>query len=237
MSQILCIESGTDICSVALARRGELLSLVESGEGRQHARMLAVYVEEILRANGVGVEELDAVAVGRGPGSYTGLRIGVSLAKALCYATGKPLIAINSLESMVHVALEDCSAGIVDIENPESALLCPMIDARRMEVYCQLFNCRAEPASEIEAKVITPESFAEDRGKGDLVLFGGGAKKCMDILQGNDIRYIDVVPSARGLVKPAFAKLRAKDFEDVAYFEPFYLKDFVVTTSAKRFFD
>lgn len=236
MSLILCIETGTDVCSVALARRGELISLLESEGGKQHGQMLAVYVEEILKANGLDASDLSAVAVGKGPGSYTGLRIGVSLAKGLCYAAGKPLIAVNSLESMVHVALEDCEAGIIDIENPESAILCPMIDARRMEVYCQTFNCKAEPISEIEAKIITPESFAEERGKGNLVLFGGGADKCREMLSGPEIHYIDVVPSARGLVKPAFEKFKAKDFEDVAYFEPFYLKDFVATVSAKKIF-
>lgn len=236
MSLILCIETGTDICSVALARDGELLSLLESNEGKQHAQNLAVYVEEILRENDIEVEELDAIAVGKGPGSYTGLRIGVSLAKGLCYAASKPLIAVNSLESMVYVAEEDFEAGIVDIDDLDSAVLCPMIDARRMEVYCQLFNAKAEPLTDVQAHIITPDSFVEERAKGSLVIFGNGSEKCKNVLKEGEVHYIEVVPSARGLIKPAFDKFLKADFEDVAYFEPFYLKDFVATTSSKKIF-
>lgn len=243
MALILCIETGTDICSVALARNGELISLRESGEGKNHAQNLAVYVEEILHENDIDAKNLDAIAVGKGPGSYTGLRIGVSLAKGLCYAASIPLIGVNSLESMVNVALEDNEAGIIDIGNLEKAILCPMIDARRMEVYCQTFDSKAEPLSEVGAVVVESESFAKERTQGELILFGNGAKKCKDVLTGDDealvggnIKYVEVVPSARGIVKPAFKKLGMSDFEDVAYFEPFYLKDFVATTSQKKIF-
>ena len=236
MSLILCIETGTDICSVALARDGELLSLLESNEGKQHAQNLAVYVDEILRENDIEVKELDAIAVGKGPGSYTGLRIGVSLAKGLCYAASKPLIAVNSLESMVYVALEDYEAGIVEIEDMDSAVFCPMIDARRMEVYCQLFNSKVEPLSEVQVHIVTTDSFIEERSKGTLVIFGNGSDKCKNVLPEGDVHYIKVVPSARGLIKPAFESFLKSDFEDVAYFEPFYLKDFVATTSSKKIF-
>lgn len=177
MSLILCIEAGTDIGSVALAKNGRLLSLRENLEGKHHAQNLAVYVEEILRENDLDADELDAVAVGKGPGSYTGLRIAVSLAKGICYATGKPLIAVNSLEALVQVALEDFEAGILDLESLEDAKLLPMIDARRMEVYCQLFDAQARPLSEVEAHVLTAESFAAERAQGRLVLFGNGAAK------------------------------------------------------------
>lgn len=182
MSLILCIEAGTDIGSVALAKNGRLLSLRENLEGKHHAQNLAVYVEEILRENDLDADELDAVAVGKGPGSYTGLRIAVSLAKGICYATGKPLIAVNSLEALVQVALEDFEAGILDLESLEDAKLLPMIDARRMEVYCQLFDAQARPLSEVEAHVLTAESFAAERAQGRLVLFGNGAAKSKNAL-------------------------------------------------------
>ncbi|MBQ2365237.1 MAG: tRNA (adenosine(37)-N6)-threonylcarbamoyltransferase complex dimerization subunit type 1 TsaB, partial [Alistipes sp.] len=137
MALILSIETGTDICSVALANNGELMALRESDEGRDHAKKVAVFVDELLRETGVQPSDLDAIAVGKGPGSYTGLRIGVSFAKGLCYALDIPLIAIGSLDALAEVAREDFDAGIVDLEDEQwgSAMLCPMVDARRMEVY------------------------------------------------------------------------------------------------------
>ena len=231
MSLILCIEAGTDIGSVALAKNGRLLSLRENLEGKHHAQNLAVYVEEILRENDLDADELDAVAVGKGPGSYTGLRIAVSLAKGICYATGKPLIAVNSLEALVQVALEDFEAGILDLESLEDAKLLPMI-----EVYCQLFDAQARPLSEVEAHVLTAESFAAERAQGRLVLFGNGAAKSKMLFTEPGVHYVDVTPSARGLVKPATEALKIRKFEDVAYFEPFYLKNFVATSSSKKFF-
>ena len=132
MALILCIETGTDICSVGLVNNGELLSLRESDSGRDHAKRVAVFVDELLRENNLDPQALDAIAVGEGPGSYTGLRIGVSFAKGLCYGLNKPLIAISSLAALTQVAIEDYQAGIVDIDDWKSALLCPMIDARRI---------------------------------------------------------------------------------------------------------
>ena len=137
MALLLCIEAGTDIGSVALAKNDRLLSLRESCESRQHAQNLAVYVEEILRENDLDAKDLDAVAVGMGPGSYTGLRICVSLAKGICYGAGIPLIAVGSLEALTRVALEDYEAGILNVDDISDAILLPMIDARRMEVYTQ----------------------------------------------------------------------------------------------------
>mgnify|MGYP003245577168 CR=1 FL=1 len=135
MSLILCIETGTDICSVGLARDGELISLRESDQGRDHARQVGVFVDELLSQTGIAPEELDAVAVGKGPGSYTGLRIGVSFAKGLCYGLRIPLVAIGSLDALTEVAKEDYEAGILSVDRWEEACLCPMVDARRMEVY------------------------------------------------------------------------------------------------------
>lgn len=232
MALILLIETGTDICSVGIARDGELLSLRESDRGRDHARQVAAFVDEALEEMGLQPEALDAVAVGKGPGSYTGLRIGVSFAKGLCYGIGRPLIAIGSLDALTEVAREDYEAGIVDVERWDEATLCPMVDARRMEVYTQIFSSAGEPLSEVSAEIVSEESFAKWRGEGEFVIFGNGAAKCQQVLEG--AKYIDVVPSARGLVRLAEQKLSQGEVEDIAYFEPFYLKDFVVIPSKKK---
>ena len=232
MALILAIETGTDICSVALVRDGELMALRESDEERNHAKKIGVFVDELLRESGVSADDLEAVAVSKGPGSYTGLRIGVSFTKGLCYGLNIPLVAVGSLDSLVEVAREDYEAGILDIENWSEATLCPMIDARRMEVYTQLFSSEGGAKSEVEAKIIDEESFAEERGKGkSFVIFGSGATKCKDVLQGATL--IDIVPSARGMARLAEQAFIDGKTEDVAYFEPFYLKDFVVGTAKK----
>lgn len=235
MSLILCIETGTDVCSVGLAENGELVALRESC-GRDHARNVAVYVDELLRERDIDADEIDAIAVGKGPGSYTGLRIGVSFAKGLCYGLRKPLIAIGSLDALVEVAHEDAEAGIVDVEDFERATLCPMVDARRMEVYTQLFNGRGEALGEVEAKIIDEQSFAaEIAAAEEFVIFGNGAAKCAGTLSAK-AKLIEIVPSARGLARLAQEALDAGRTEDIAYFEPFYLKNFVVTTSKKKLF-
>lgn len=235
MSLILCIETGTDVCSVGLAENGVLTALRESC-GRDHARNVAVYVDELLREREIDADEIDAIAVGKGPGSYTGLRIGVSFAKGLCYGLRKPLIAIGSLDALVEVAREDAEAGIVDVENFERATLCPMVDARRMEVYTQLFNGCGDALCEVEAKVIDEESFAEEIAAAEeFVIFGNGAAKCAGTLSAK-VKLIDIAPSARGLARLAQEALDAGRTEDIAYFEPFYLKNFVVTTSKKKLF-
>lgn len=235
MSLILCIETGTDVCSVGLAENGQLVALRESC-GRDHARNVAVYVDELLRERDIDADEIDAIAVGKGPGSYTGLRIGVSFAKGLCYGLGKPLIAIGSLDALVEVAREDAEAGIVDVDDFERATLCPMVDARRMEVYTQLFNGRGEAQGEVEAKIIDEQSFAEEIAAAEeFVIFGNGAAKCAGTLS-ERVKLIDIAPSARGLARLAQEALDAGCTEDIAYFEPFYLKNFVVTTSKKKLF-
>lgn len=232
MSLILCIETGTDICSVGIARDGELMSLRESDQGRDHAKQVAVFVDELLRETDVKPDELDAVAVGMGPGSYTGLRIGVSFAKGLCYGLNIPLLAVGSLEALTDVAIKDYEAGIIQVEGWDEAFLCPMVDARRMEVYTQIFNSRCEAQSEVSAEIITEDSFSQWRAKGKLVIFGNGAAKCQEMLP--DAIYIDVAPSARGLTRIAHQLFEAGKTVDIAYFEPFYLKDFVVIPSKKK---
>lgn len=232
MSLILCIETGTDICSVGIARDGELVSLRESDEGRDHAKKVGVFVDELLRETGITPDELDAVAVGKGPGSYTGLRIGVSFAKGLCYGLNIPLLAVGSLDALTQVALEDYEAGIFDVDGWDDALLCPMVDARRMEVYTRQYDVNGNALSDVSAEIITAESFADVREGKKLVIFGNGAAKCCEVMP--DATYIKVAPSAQGLARPAQSLLDAGKTEDIAYFEPFYLKDFVVIPSKKK---
>lgn len=233
MALILSIETGTDICSVALANDGELMALRESDEGRDHAKKVALFVDELLRETGVQPSDLDAIAVGKGPGSYTGLRIGVSFAKGMCYALNIPLIAIGSLDALTEVAREDYDAGILDIEDEEwaKAKLCPLVDARRMEVYAQVFDNEGKALTDVVAEVVTEESFKEWR-KDKFVIFGNGAKKCTELL--SDAIFVEVAPSARGIVRLAEEAFKAEKFEDLAYFEPFYLKEFLVIPSKKK---
>ncbi len=234
MSLILCIETGTDICSVGIADGGELISLRESDEGRDHARKVGLFVDELLRETGIAPDDLDAVAVGKGPGSYTGLRIGVSFAKGFCYGVGIPLLSVGSLDALTEVAREDYEAGILAVDDWEQAVLCPMVDARRMEVYAQLFDSAGRPLTGVAAEVVTPESFAPYRHRAGrpFVLFGNGARKCSEVLP--DAVLVEVAPSARGLARPAQQALDEGRTEDVAYFEPFYLKDFVVTAPKRK---
>lgn len=232
MALILCIETGTDICSVGLSRDGELFSLRESDEGRDHAKRVGVFVDELLRENSIAPDELDAIAVGMGPGSYTGLRIGVSFAKGMCYGLQIPLVAVGSLDALAQVAIEDNEAGILDVDNWDQAILCPMVDARRMEVYTSMFSAQGEPLSEVAAEIVTEQSFAEWRKTKQLVIFGNGAAKCREILP--DATYVNITPSARGIARLAEQRLQRGEIEDIAYFEPFYLKDFVVIPSKKK---
>ena len=233
MALILSIETGTDICSVALANDGELMALRESDEGRDHAKKVALFVDELLRETGVQPSDLDAIAVGKGPGSYTGLRIGVSFAKGMCYALDIPLIAIGSLDALTEVAREDYDAGILDIEEEEwdKAKLCPLVDARRMEVYAEVFDNEGKALTDVVAEVVTEDSFKEWR-KDKFVIFGNGAKKCTELL--SDAIFVDITPSARGIVRLAEESFKAQKFEDLAYFEPFYLKEFLVIPSKKK---
>ena len=235
MSYILCIETSTDICSVGLVRNGELVSLRESSQGRDHASRLGVFVDEILDGNDLNADRISAVAVSKGPGSYTGLRIGVSFAKGFCYGLGIPLLGIGSLDSLASVACEDNKAGILGVEDWQSTLLCPMIDARRMEVYAQVFKPDGCPVSEVGAHIIDENSFSQyTESCSQLLIFGPGAKKCEGIIP--NARYINVVPSARGLAAAAVQAFDSGASEDIAYFEPMYLKDFVVTQSKKKIF-
>lgn len=241
MARILSIETGTDICSVALSEKGRLVSLRESDGDTQraHANALGVYISEILQENDLTPEDLDAVAVGAGPGSYTGLRIGVATAKGLCYSVGLPLIAIDSLQSLAGMAIEEYNAGIVTIEEPQTAILAPMIDARRMEIYTRLFDCALHPLNQTTAHILTPESFARERARGtEFVVMGSGAAKCAEYLNAIEglrpVTLARISSSARGMVALAEKCYERGEFVDVAYFEPQYLKDFVATQSKRN---
>jgi tRNA threonylcarbamoyladenosine biosynthesis protein TsaB len=220
---ILGIETGGDNCSVALSKGDEIAAIKES-DGREHSKYLSVFIDEIFKDSGLSYRDIDAVAVSKGPGSYTGLRIGVATAKGICYGAGKPLIAINSLLSLASV----CRNVLSPVPSP--LIFCPMIDARRLEVYTALFDMSLRQLSDTDATIITENSFAEILSTQKICFFGSGATKCKDIIKSPNAIFVDEIEnSASGLVHPAVEAYNNKMFEDIAYFEPFYLKDFVVT--------
>jgi tRNA threonylcarbamoyladenosine biosynthesis protein TsaB len=222
---LLCLETSTKSCSVALGQKGKLLALKESVDERySHAENLTLYIQDVCKQATIHLKDIDAIAVSKGPGSYTGLRIGVSTAKGLCYALNKPLIAINSLEAM--------ACGQISMLNTQdSRLFCPMIDARRMEVYCAVYDKQLNEIKKTSADIIDEKSFSNLLGDNKVCFFGDGAEKCKSkISHPNAIFLNDVNPSAQFMVSIAEKLFVEKKFEDVAYFEPFYLKDFVDTS-------
>jgi len=224
VTTILLIETATTACSVGLARDGKLIALRESLDQRSHAELITVFIADLLREANIPFSALDAVAVSKGPGSYTGLRIGVSTAKGICYAHDKPLIAIETLYAMAAGFKQNYSANM-----QQDDLLCPMIDARRMEVYAALFDADLNLILPTEAVIVDEQSFQEFLKDKRIHFFGDGANKCREPLAKQaKAQFIDGVhPSAAFFVEAAFAAYAAQSFEDVAYFEPFYLKDFV----------
>ncbi|SHF42494.1 tRNA threonylcarbamoyladenosine biosynthesis protein TsaB [Mariniphaga anaerophila] len=230
MATILNIETATEVCSVNLARDGKVLFEKESREGLNHSQLLTVFIEEIFKSEGFEKDQLDAVAVSKGPGSYTGLRIGVSVAKGLCYSLGKPLIAIGTLDALGRYAAQNKEEFLPDFVNGKDALFCPMIDARRMEVYTALFNANGEKIEPVAAKIIDENSFRENLDQHPVLFFGNGAEKCKTALTHANALFLGPQKaSARFMVNLAEEKYNKNDFEDVAYFEPFYLKNFIAT--------
>lgn len=225
MALILGIETATSICSVALVRDGKLLAIRESHGARDHSAALTTYIAEIFTEAGVTYPQLDAIAVSMGPGSYTGLRIGVSSAKGLCYALDKPFIAIDTLKSLAWQALQVSKQQGKDLEE---ALLLPMIDARRMEIYTAQFDKNLELIEPVNAHVVTEDSFAELASK-EIIYFGDGAAKCMPLFESkNNYTFLkDINLSAIAVCMLAESEFKANNFADVAYCEPFYLKDFI----------
>jgi len=228
MSLILQIETATTVCSVALAKEGSVLCRREVEQRNVHAEKITLFIEEVLNEAARSYEDLDAIAVSCGPGSYTGLRIGVSAAKGLCFALDKPLIAIETLAAMAD--------GLVEQHSFESTdhLLCPMIDARRMEVFTAMFDAMGNKLKPTAAEIIDENSFADVLEARKVIFFGDGAEKCSNALgiHLNATIVTDFTNSASHLSKRALKMYQEKQFEDVAYFEPYYLKDFIAGKKA-----
>ncbi len=224
---LLLIETSTEVCSVALSAGESIISYRVVREAKSHARVIALLVNEVLEEGGMTVDKCDAIVVSEGPGSYTGLRVGVSIAKGLCYGANKPLIAVSSLELLARLATKD--GDIL----PGSVIV-SMIDARRMEVYAAKFDSSCNPVSPVEAVILDETSFSAELSKGPVIFAGEGAHKFMNVINNPNAHFSLIDADARGMVKSALKKYYKGDFVDVAYFEPFYLKDFVAGITKKR---
>lgn len=224
MAVILSIETATEVCSVALSDESGIVDYRESQGSNEHSALLAPFIDELMKSHSNVFSQLDAVAVSMGPGSYTGLRIGVSTAKGLCYALSKPLIAVSTLQAMAAHALmnEEFRTSL-----GPGTLLCPMIDARRMEVYCGLYDHSLQEVKPVDALIIDENSFRDILAP--VAFFGNGAAKCAEILikRAGSLFPSDIKASAIAVAMLANRKFREGDFVDTAYFEPFYLKDFI----------
>lgn len=229
MARIILIETSTALCSAALMEDGKITAYREDAD-RAHAARLAPMIDDILREKGLTARDCDAVGVSMGPGSYTGLRVGVSTAKGLCFGAGIPLLSTGSLDTLVWAAIE---GNMV----PEGCrCIVPMIDARRMEVYTAVFSPEGKRLGEVEPKIIDADSFAAELAEGPVLFIGDGAGKCREVLTSPNAHFVQMCPDARGMASPVAAAYNEKRLEDVAYFEPFYLKDFVATVSRKKLF-
>jgi len=231
MAFILNIETATSLCSVALAQDGKVLELRETYEEKSHASSLTVFIDEILTAGNITIQDLDAIAVGKGPGSYTGLRIGVSTAKGLCYGAEIPLIAVNTLQILFRQAVNDIKSII---NRNADTLFCPMIDARRMEVFTCIFDSSGKEIEPITAKIVDSEVFQKILTDHTILFFGSGMEKCRSMLEHPNASFLpDIHPHSFALAQIAEESFIRQDFENIAYFEPFYLKDFIATVSKK----
>jgi len=229
MALILNIETSENICSVALSENGKLISVKETAEERQHAKLLSPFISELFAETGIDIKKLDAVAITKGPGSYTGLRIGVSTAKGICFGTGAKLIAIGTLDSMAYKAAQKYKTNNI--------LLCPMIDARRMEVYTQIFDTNMNTISSIEAKILNEDSFSSMLKTNKLVFFGSGMPKFKEIINNNNAIFdTEILPSAKNIITLSYEKYKNSEFENLAYFEPYYLKDFIAIKPKNKVF-
>ena len=233
MCKILHIETATEVCSVSIAEDGKIISSRETFRGRSHASVLSVFIRELLKETGLLPDNLDAIAVSMGPGSYTGLRIGVSTAKGLCYGSDLPLIAIPTLTSMCYGILEKLKE--IEVSAEEKLLLVPMIDARRMEVYTAFYNKDLTEFRKTCAIVVEPDTFNDLLRQYVLIFFGDGSKKLTDTIIHPHANFItDFQASSDHMAKLAYACYLKNDFVDVAYFEPYYLKEFITTAPKKK---
>lgn len=226
MSIILNIETATKNCSVSVSNNGKILSIKELNEGKfSHAEKLHLFILEVVKAADIRMSDIEAVSVSKGPGSYTGLRIGVSAAKGLCYALEKPLISVSTLKIMA-----------LQIPLEENELVVPVLDARRMEVYSGIFDHHYDQIRETRAEIIDQGSFKDLLTERIIYFAGDGAEKCKEYIIHQNARFVDqIYPSSKEMASIATQKFISKEFEDVAYFEPFYLKDFVAGKPKKYF--
>ena len=244
MERLILIETSTALCSAALAEDGIIISYRESSAPKAHASLTAVFIQEMLAEKGLTIADCDAICVGMGPGSYTGLRVGVSTAKGLCFGSGKSMIAVGTLDTLVAQAFT-LSQDVALSENP--TYIVPMIDARRMEVYSAVFEVAVQAGNDGDAAgyevrqitettpvIIDEASFADILEKGKVLFIGDGAGKCADVIKHPNAAFVQCWPNAAAMLKPATQAYKEKRFEDVAYFEPFYLKEFVATVSKKK---
>lgn len=225
MALILNLETATTNCSVSLAKDGEIITIKEHDTPNySHAEQLHIFIEEVARQASVSLSEIDAIAISKGPGSYTGLRIGVSAAKGLCFSLDIPLISVATLKSMAYQSKTRAIDFII-----------PVLDARQMEVYSHVFDSDLNTIRETKADSITTDSYAEYAKKGSVLLVGNGAEKCKSITEHANFSYdATVVPSASEMATLSYEKYKKYDFEDVAYFEPFYLKDFIALKKKEK---
>ena len=226
MSLILSLETSVKVCSVAIHDQGKLISSREIHIEQSHASKLAVLIDEVRKEAGISVDQLKAVAVSSGPGSYTGLRIGTSTAKGLCFALDIPLISIGSLELLAYQMSK---------QNPSNAFLCPMIDARRMEVYCEVFDSSMKIVQPIEAKVIESSGFSDLLEENEVIFFGDGSDKCKDQIVHSNAKFVSgIYAAASEMGIPVYEKFQKQQLEDLASFEPHYLKEFLIKKPAVK---
>lgn len=226
MSLLLQIETATSVCSVALSLNGDTIALKERNEPNIHASQLTLFIKEVMEQANLTFQQLDGVAVSMGPGSYTGLRIGVSTAKGLCFALDRPLIAVHTLKMMAN--------GFIT-NNKTNGLICPMIDARRMEVFTAIYKDDLTEIEKTSAQIIDEHSYINLLDRHKVVFIGNGAEKCAAVIQHPNATFVSAnFNSAAYISTLAHDAFVRKQFEDVAYFEPFYLKDFVFTTPKSK---
>ena len=228
MPTILHIETATNVCSVALSKNGLLLSVQETSFKNAHSSVLTIFIEDVLKSAGIKLVDIDAFAVSEGPGSYTGLRIGVATAKGLCYSLDKPLISVSTLQAMTAGMILASTEHRVP-STVHRTLFCPMIDARRMEIYCAIFDSNGVEIRETEALIVDENTFIDLSEENLIVIAGEGSAKCKPLLEnrGNLLFIDDFQASAKYMISLAERKYSNNTFENIAYFEPFYLKDFI----------
>jgi len=236
MALILNIETSTEVCSVALARDGVVVHSRENLTGQNHAMLVTVFIEELLAESNLTIVQLDAVAVSGGPGSYTGLRIGVSVAKGICYASRLPLIAITSLEAMAHHVIYHPDR--YQLPKTDNLLFCPMIDARRMEVYTAFYDKEGKQVRGIQADIIDHQSYLPFLENNSVLFFGNGSAKCREAINHPNAIFINgIITWAENMIPLSERDFQLQKFVDVAYYEPFYLKDFIATIPVKNIFN